>query len=82
MRANGLVLAVLLASSAAMAAFTLARAAELPTLRSAPPRHARACNVGGMAGYLIAGSNVCVKIGGYVSVGVEAGNAKSSSSSK
>jgi hypothetical protein len=77
---NTLVLAALLASGAAMVAATHAPAAELPTLRSAPSKHARTCNVGGMVGYQVAGSSVCVKISGYVSVGAEAGNTKSSPS--
>lgn len=81
-RTNRLIFAALLASGAAMAAATISPAAELPTLRSAPPKHARTCNVGGMAGYQVAGSSVCVKISGYVSVGAEAGNTKSSPPSK
>ena len=62
--------------SAAIAAVFGAQAAELPTMKSARPEHVMACNVGGMAGVLVAGSAMCVKISGYVSGGVEAGAAK------
>ncbi len=56
-----------------------AGAAELPTMRSPPPKHARPCRVGGMEGYYLAGSNVCVRVSGYVSAGVAAGKSWSSS---
>ncbi|MGD0721859.1 MAG: porin [Roseiarcus sp.] len=45
-------------------------------MRAPPPKPARACNIGGMNGYVIPGTSTCVKISGYVSAGVEAGNAK------
>jgi hypothetical protein len=52
-------------------------AAELPNKRAAPASdHARKCNVGGMEGNMVAGTTLCVKIGGYVTGGVEAGNLK------
>lgn len=63
---------VLLALASAIAA----QAAELPTMKAAPSARATKCNVGGMAGVLIPGTNTCVKISGYVSGGVEAGNVK------
>jgi porin-like protein len=70
-------LAGALASCAAAAGFAVAAsAAELPTMRAPPPRPARACNVGGMNGYVIPGTSTCVRISGYVSAGVEAGNAR------
>jgi hypothetical protein len=54
-----------------------ALAAELPNKRAAPASdHAKKCNVGGMDGTMVAGTTICVKIGGYVSGGVEAGNLK------
>jgi hypothetical protein len=54
-----------------------ASAAELPNRRAAPiADHAKKCTVGGMEGTQVAGTSVCVKIGGYVSGGVEAGNLK------
>jgi len=48
-------------------------AAELPTLRAPPQKHAKSCRVGGMEGYYLAGSSVCVRISGYVAGGVETG---------
>ena len=53
-----------------------AQAAELPNMKAAPTERVKKCNVGGMAGVLMPGTGACVKIGGYVSGGVEAGNVK------
>lgn len=64
-------LAIVLANCAAVAA-------ELPTMRAAPQKHAKACRVGGMEGYYVAGSTVCVRVSGYVSAGVEMGKSSSS----
>jgi hypothetical protein len=50
-----------------------ATAAELPSMHAPPPKHGKSCRVGGMEGYYLAGSNVCVRMSGYVSAGVEAG---------
>ena len=61
-----------------MALASAAAAAELPTMRSEPQKHARTCRVGGMEGYYVAGSNVCVKVSGYVSAGMAAGKSLSS----
>ncbi len=69
-------MASVLGSAAAIVAVVGAQAAELPTMKPAPPQHVRTCNVGGMAGVLVPGGNACVKISGYVSGGVEAGNVK------
>jgi len=73
---KGQVKSVLLASSLAAATFLGATAAELPTMRAAPPKNARKCNIEGMEGVQLPGSNVCVKLGGYVSGGVSAGATK------
>lgn len=56
-----------------LAACIGAAAAELPTMRAPPPKHAKSCRVGGMEGYYLAGSSVCVRLSGYVSGGVEMG---------
>lgn len=53
-------------------------AAELPTMRATPQKHAKSCRVGGMEGYYINGSSVCVRVSGYVSGGVEMGKGSSS----
>lgn len=56
-----------------------APAAELPNMKAAPaPQRAKVCNIGGMTGVLTAGG-VCIKIGGYISAGVQAGNLRASS---
>ena len=63
----------LLAGVIVLAGLAAPAAAELPTMRAAPPKHARTCRVGGMDGYYLAGSAVCVRVSGYVSGGVEMG---------
>jgi hypothetical protein len=73
---KGQVKSVLLATLLTAATFLGAAAAELPTMRAAPPKNARKCNIAGMEGVQLPGSNVCVKLGGYVSGGVSAGNTK------
>jgi hypothetical protein len=76
MTANRRSLALFLALAVASVS---AQAAELPNKRAAPANdHVKKCNVGGMEGTVVAGTTICVKIGGYVSGGVEAGNLKSS----
>lgn len=60
----------------AAAAAAGAYAAELPTMKPTPAKHYKACTIGGMSGFQIPGSDACVKLGGYVSGGVEAGNVK------
>ncbi len=55
-----------------------AGAAELPsrTVKSKPAEEkARTCEIGGEQGVLLA-NGTCFKIGGYVDVGVSAGNIK------
>ena len=66
-------LTFLLSLAAAIAAGGASQSAELPTIK--PPRQekAKTCNIGGMTGMIVPGSNTCVKLGGYVSteVGVQ-----------
>jgi hypothetical protein len=57
-----------------LAGVARANAAELPTLKPVKTEHAKSCTIGGMTGVMAPGSDTCVKIGGYVSVGVTAGN--------
>src|ERR1700736_264979 len=66
----------LLASAAAIVTVAGAQAADLPTRKSAPAEYVKVCNVGGMAGFVIPGSDACLKIGGYISAQVAAGNTK------
>jgi hypothetical protein len=67
---------VFIAFAAILVAAAVASAAELPTMKPRRTEHYKTCNVGGMSGFLIPGSDTCVKLGGYVSGGIEAGNAK------
>ena len=67
-----------LAAFAAMLLASGAVAAELPSRgpKPKPPEaKARACEIGGEAGLQTPGGG-CVRISGYVSVGVSAGNPK------
>jgi hypothetical protein len=69
-QAPGILLAV-----AALALFGVAAsAAELPTLKPKRVEAARKCNIDGMTGMTVPGSNLCVRIGGYISAGVAAGH--------
>jgi hypothetical protein len=65
---------ILLGSAAGIVAVASAQAADLPTRKAAPAEYVRICNVGGMAGFIIPGSDTCLKISGYVTAQVEAGN--------
>lgn len=65
---------ILLGSAAGIVAVAGAQAADLPTRKAAPAEYVKICNVGGMAGFIIPGSDTCLKIGGYVVGHVEAGN--------
>jgi hypothetical protein len=59
---------ILLASAAAFVAVVAApaQAADLPTRKSAPAEYVKVCNVGGMAGFVLPGSDTCFKISGSV----------------
>jgi len=65
----------LLCSAAVLAALGGARAAELPTKNKAanPAPHAKACSINGEAGFIVPGSDACVKISGYVEIETSAG---------
>jgi hypothetical protein len=63
-----------LAGLAALAlAFEGAHAAELPTMKPKHAEKAKTCVIDGMAGVLVPGSAMCVKVGGYISAGVAVG---------
>jgi hypothetical protein len=51
-----------------------AAAADLPSRKAAPIAGVGICNVGGMAGFLIPGSEVCLRISGYVSGQAQVGS--------
>jgi hypothetical protein len=65
---------ILLGSAAGIVAVAGAQAADLPTKKAAPAEYVKICNVGGMAGFIIPGSDTCLKIGGYITGQIEAGN--------
>ncbi len=65
---------ILLGSAAGIVAVAGAQAADLPTKKAAPAEYVKICNVGGMAGFIIPGSDTCLKISGYVSAQYTAGN--------
>jgi len=67
---------ILLGSAAGIVAVASAQAADLPTRKAAPAEYVRICNVGGMAGFVIPGSDTCLKIGGYITAQFTAGNTK------
>jgi hypothetical protein len=57
---------ILLGSAAGIVAVAAAQAADLPTRKAAPAEYVRICNVGGMAGWILPGSDTCVKLSGYI----------------
>jgi hypothetical protein len=67
---------ILLGSAAGIVAVAAAQAADLPTRKAAPAEYVKICNVGGMAGFVLPGSDTCFKISGYITGQVEAGNLK------
>ena len=64
---------ILLGSAAGIVAVA-AQAADLPTKKAAPAEFVEICNVGGMAGFIIPGSDTCLKISGYAVAEYTAGN--------
>src|SRR5580698_10363458 len=69
---------ILLGSAAGIVAVASAQADDLPTKKAAPAEYVKICNVGGMAGFIIPGSDTCLKIGGYITAQVEGGNLEKS----
>jgi Porin subfamily len=65
----------LLGSAAALVVVAGAQAADLPTRKGAPAaEYVKVCKVGGAAGFVIPGSDTCLKITGYMTGQVEGGN--------
>jgi hypothetical protein len=60
-------------SVVAFSAAAPAISAELPSRKSAPPVPVRTCEIGGKPGYRLPGSDVCLKLRGYVSGQISAG---------
>jgi opacity protein-like surface antigen len=66
---------LLLGSAAALVVVAGAQAADLPTKKGAPvAEYVKVCKIDGMAGFVIPGSDTCLKITGYMTAQFEAGN--------
>jgi hypothetical protein len=65
---------ILLGSAAGIVAIATAQAADLPTRKAAPVEYVRVCNVGGITGWTLPGSDTCVKFSGYITAQFEGGN--------
>jgi hypothetical protein len=69
-----LIKSILLGSAAGIVAVASAQAADLPTKKAAPVEYVRVCNVGGVTGWTLPGSDTCVKFSGYMTGQFEGGN--------
>ena len=69
-----LIKSILLGSAAGIVAVASAQAADLPTRKAAPVEYVRICNVGGITGWTLPGSDTCVKFSGYITAQFEGGN--------
>ncbi len=69
-----LIKSLLLGSAAGVVAVATAQAADLPTRKAAPVEYVRVCNVGGITGWTLPGSDTCVKFSGYMTAQVTGGN--------
>ena len=56
-----LIKSLLLGSAAGIVAVASAQAADLPTRKAAPVEYVKVCNVGGITGWTLPGSDTCVK---------------------
>ncbi len=66
---------LLLGSAATLVVVAGAQAADLPTKKGAPAaEYVKICNIGGIAGFVIPGSDTCLKISGTLYAMGEVGN--------
>src|ERR1700688_1682582 len=66
---------LLLGSAATLVVAAGAQAADLPTKKGAPAaEYVKVCQVGSIAGFIIPGSDTCLKISGYVNAQIAVGN--------
>ena len=72
-----LIKSLLLGSAAGIVAVATAQAADLPTRKAAPVEYVRVCNVGGITGWTLPGSDTCVKFSGYMTAHIIGGNVSS-----
>ena len=64
----------LLGSAATFVVVAGAQAADLPTKKGAPAaEYVRVCKIGDIAGFVIPGTDTCLKIGGLICIAVGAG---------
>src|SRR5271165_6911716 len=69
-----LIKSLLLGSAAGIVAVASAQAADLPTKKAAPVEYVKVCNVGGITGWTLPGSDTCVKFSGYITAQFTGGN--------
>ncbi len=70
-----LIKSILLGSAAGIVAVASAQAADLPTRKAAPvAEYVKICNVGGITGWVLPGSDTCVKLSGYITGQFVGGN--------
>jgi hypothetical protein len=69
-----LIKSILLGSAAGIIAVASAQAADLPTRKAAPVEYVKVCNVGGITGWTLPGSDTCVKFSGYITAQFVGGN--------
>jgi len=70
-----LIKSLLLGSAAGIVAVAGAQAADLPTHKAAPVvEYVRICNVGGITGWVMPGTDTCIKISGYITAQFVGGN--------
>jgi hypothetical protein len=70
-----LIKSILLGSAAGIVAVAGAQAADLPTHKAAPVvEYVKICNVGGITGWTLPGSDTCVKFSGYLTAQFTGGN--------
>ena len=69
-----LIKSLLLGSAAGIVAVASAQAADLPTKKAAPVEYVKVCNVGGITGWTLPGSDTCVKFSGYITAQFKGGN--------
>ncbi|HEY1941242.1 MAG TPA: porin [Roseiarcus sp.] len=66
---------LLLGSAATLVVVAGAQAADLPTRKGAPAaEYVKVCHIDGIAGFVIPGSDTCLKITGYLTAQIEGGN--------
>ncbi len=70
-----LIKSILLGSAAGIVAVASAQAADLPTRKAAPvEQYVKICNVGGITGWTMPGSDTCMKVSGYMTAQFVGGN--------